>query len=206
VHQQVPLTSSICSLWPTMQRLALPLSVQVRRSRPVDCPWLWRHVRLKYPRLSRWTLGSRRVRSTRASLSRLTLAPGPSLVLGLVASLPSHICHPSSLPLEQDKSLLVRSSLQARVTHLPRITPWQRLYADIGADKRHALFAALLLLEHPSLRAILLSLLPLSCPFVSALGFVRAYRILHSLEPRLVHVVVPSVYAVAVLGSLANGL
>jgi hypothetical protein len=64
-----------------------------------------------------------------------------------VASLVTAI---ASLPLgKQDKFLLLRSSLQARLTHLTRITPWSRLSPHVAAAERQVLLAALDLVEHP---------------------------------------------------------
>jgi hypothetical protein len=45
----------------------------------------------------------------------------------------------ASLPLgKQDKFLLLRSSLQARLTHLTRITPWSRLSPHVAAAEQQA--------------------------------------------------------------------
>jgi hypothetical protein len=56
----------------------------------------------------------------------------------------------TSLPLStQDKFLLLRSFLQARLTHLTRTTPWQRLSPHTAAGERQVLLAALLLVDHP---------------------------------------------------------
>jgi hypothetical protein len=49
----------------------------------------------------------------------------------------------------QDKFLLLRSSLQARLTHLTRITPWSRLSPHVAVAERRVLLAALDLVEHP---------------------------------------------------------
>jgi hypothetical protein len=55
-----------------------------------------------------------------------------------------------SLPLaRQDKFLCLRSSLQARLTHLTRITPWPQLSPHIVAAERQVLLAPLDLVEHP---------------------------------------------------------
>jgi hypothetical protein len=46
----------------------------------------------------------------------------------------------ASLPLgKQDKFLLLRSSLQARLTHLTRITPWSQLSPHVAAAERQVL-------------------------------------------------------------------
>jgi hypothetical protein len=50
---------------------------------------------------------------------------------------------------KQDKFLLLRSSLQVRLTHLTRITPWSRLSPNVAAAERRVLLAALDLVEHP---------------------------------------------------------
>jgi hypothetical protein len=64
-------------------------------------------------------------------------------VAGLVTAL-------ASLPLgRQDKFLLLRSSLQARLAHLTRITSWSRLSPHVVATERQVLLAALDLVEHP---------------------------------------------------------
>jgi hypothetical protein len=56
----------------------------------------------------------------------------------------------ASLPLgRQDKFLMLRSSLQARLTHLTRITPWSRLSSHVAAAERWVLLAALDLVEPP---------------------------------------------------------
>jgi hypothetical protein len=63
-------------------------------------------------------------------------------VAGLVTAL-------ASLPLgRQDKFLLLCSSLQVRLTHLTRITPWSRLSPHVAAAERQELLAALDLVEH----------------------------------------------------------
>jgi hypothetical protein len=64
-------------------------------------------------------------------------------VAGLVTAL-------ASLHLgRQDKFLLLRSSLQARLTHLTCITPWSRLSPHVAAAERQVLLAALDLVERP---------------------------------------------------------
>jgi hypothetical protein len=66
------------------------------------------------------------------------------------AAVESLVTSLTSLPLStQDKFLLLRSSLQARLTHLTRTTPWQRLSPHIAAAERQVLLAALLLVDHP---------------------------------------------------------
>jgi hypothetical protein len=49
----------------------------------------------------------------------------------------------------QDKFLLLRSSLQVRLTHLTRITLWSRPSSQASAAERQVLLAALALVEHP---------------------------------------------------------
>jgi hypothetical protein len=64
-------------------------------------------------------------------------------VTGLVTAL-------ASFPLgRQDKFLLLRSSLQVRLTHLNHITPWSRLSPHVAAAERRVLLAALDLVERP---------------------------------------------------------
>jgi hypothetical protein len=64
-------------------------------------------------------------------------------VAGLVTAL-------ASLPQgRQDKFLLLRSSLHARLTHLTRITPWSRLSPHVASAERRVLLAILDLEEHP---------------------------------------------------------
>jgi hypothetical protein len=64
-------------------------------------------------------------------------------VAGLVAAL-------ASLPLvKQAKFLLLHSSLQARLTHLIRVTLWARLSPHVDASERQVLLVALALVEHP---------------------------------------------------------
>jgi hypothetical protein len=54
------------------------------------------------------------------------------------------------LPLgRQDKILLLRSTLQAHLTHLTRITLWSRLSPQVAAAEQQVLLAALALVEHP---------------------------------------------------------
>jgi hypothetical protein len=56
----------------------------------------------------------------------------------------------ASLPLgRQDKFLLLRSCLQARLTHLTRITPWSRLSSHVAVAERRVLVVALNLVWHP---------------------------------------------------------
>jgi hypothetical protein len=72
---------------------------------------------------------------------------GEQTVAGLVTAL-------ASVPLDrQGKVLLLRSSLQARLTHLTCITPWSQLSTHVAAAKRQVLLAALDLVEHPPLAA-----------------------------------------------------
>jgi hypothetical protein len=67
------------------------------------------------------------------------------------AAATSLVTSPTSLPLPvQDKFLLLRSSLQARLTHLTRTTPWRPLSPHFAASERQVLHAALLLVDHPA--------------------------------------------------------
>jgi hypothetical protein len=69
--------------------------------------------------------------------------PRPSSVSCSAASV-------SSLPLaKQNKFLLLRSLLRARLTHLSRITPWQEPSPHVAAVKRQVLLATFHLLQHP---------------------------------------------------------
>jgi hypothetical protein len=64
-------------------------------------------------------------------------------VSGLVTAL-------ASLPLgRQDKFLVLRPSLLARLIHLTRIPPWSRLSPHVAAAERRVLLATLNLVEHP---------------------------------------------------------
>jgi hypothetical protein len=66
------------------------------------------------------------------------------------AAVQSLVTSLTSLPLPtQNKFLLLRSSLQARLTHLTRTTPWHRLSPHIAAAERQVPLAALLLADHP---------------------------------------------------------
>jgi hypothetical protein len=55
----------------------------------------------------------------------------------------------ASLPLGKQDKFLLRSSLQARLTHLTRITPWSQLSPHVAAAERQVLLAALDLVQHP---------------------------------------------------------
>jgi hypothetical protein len=56
----------------------------------------------------------------------------------------------TSVPLPtQDQFLLLRSSLQARLTHLTSTMTWRRFLPHIAAAERQVLLAALLLVDHP---------------------------------------------------------